>query len=439
MSGRDAARLHHHLDRILDAVLGVADRGRQIVERERVRVDLGGVEAFLGHEGLGAMGRALALAADAVDVDVVAYDVGDVDRGLLVREGGKADLAAAVDHADRLIHRIGRARAFQHIVDTLAAVEPAHRLDRVFLPHVDHVIGPELAPDLEPIVARPGEEHGMGTHRLRHCHAQQADGARAGDHHALAGDEAAELGQAVHRGAGRNHQRCFLVRHRVRDRDQRVDIVDLVFAEAAIGGEAVGAMALVDVAVVEPVVVAGGVHAFAAALALAAAGVNLDRHALADLVFVDAGPERDHRAHVFVSGREVLVEGEAALDRCRRTVIDDLEIGRADRHCVDAHEHLGLLRHRHRLRPERQLAGIAQHPGLHGVGDRKVLAGLHSGGRVHRGSSRATSRPSDQTPFGTPAGIDWAGTLPQNQSICTPDALTRSRHFGRSLRMNSAN
>src|SRR5690349_917252 len=45
--GRNAARLHHHLDGILDAVLGVADRGRQVVERERMGVDLGGVEALL--------------------------------------------------------------------------------------------------------------------------------------------------------------------------------------------------------------------------------------------------------------------------------------------------------------------------------------------------------------------------------------------------------
>src|SRR5262250_1193407 len=99
--GRYAARLHHHLDRVLDPILGVADRGRQVVEREGVGVGLGGIEPLLGHEGLGAVGRALALAADAVEIDVVAHDVGDVDRRLLVRERGEADLAAAVDHADR--------------------------------------------------------------------------------------------------------------------------------------------------------------------------------------------------------------------------------------------------------------------------------------------------------------------------------------------------
>src|SRR5229473_2714987 len=164
---RYPARLHHHLDRILDAVLGVADRRRQIVERERMGVDLGGVEAFLRHEGFGAVGRALALAADAVEIDVVAHDVGDVDRRLLVREGGEADLAAAIDHADRLVDRIGRARAFDHVIDALAAVELLDRLDDVGLfADVDDVVGAELAPDLEAVVAGAREDHRLGTHRL---------------------------------------------------------------------------------------------------------------------------------------------------------------------------------------------------------------------------------------------------------------------------------
>ncbi len=57
------------------------------------------------------------------------------------------------------------------------------------------------------------------------------------------------------------------------------------------------------------------VHAFAASLALAAAGVDLDRDALTDLVFVNAGAERHHRAHIFVAGREVLVKRQAAFNQ----------------------------------------------------------------------------------------------------------------------------
>src|SRR6516225_5204281 len=381
--GRYATRLHHHLDRVLDAVLGVADRGRQVVEREGVGVDLGGVEALLAHESLGAMGRALAFAADAVDVDVVAHDLGDIDRRLLVREGGEADLAAAVDHAHRLVDGVGRARAFEHVVDALAAVELAYRRDRVLPPDVDDVVGTELAADLEAVVARAGEDDRMRAERLRDGNPEEPDRAGAGDHDALARDQPAELGEPVHRGAGGDHQRCLLVRHRVGNGNQRVDVVDLILAEAAVGGETVGAVAFVDVAVVEPIVVTGGVHALAAALALAAAGMNLDGHALADAVFVDARPERDHGAHVFVPGGEVLVVRHAAPDQRRRSVIDDLEVGRADRDRVDAHQDLGPLRHRYRLLPQRKLAGIAEHPRLHGVRDGIVRARFYSGWRVH--------------------------------------------------------
>src|SRR5258705_13897175 len=47
-----------------------------------------------------------------------------------------------------------------------------------------------------------------------------------------------------------------------------VDVVDGIFGESTISRESVGAMALVDVTVVQAVVEAGGVHALAAALAL---------------------------------------------------------------------------------------------------------------------------------------------------------------------------
>src|SRR6185503_20853865 len=55
----DAARLHHHLDGILDAVLRIAQGGGKIVKGECMRMDLGGVEPLLAHERLGPMGRAL--------------------------------------------------------------------------------------------------------------------------------------------------------------------------------------------------------------------------------------------------------------------------------------------------------------------------------------------------------------------------------------------
>src|ERR1700737_851068 len=60
--GRDAARFHHHFDRIVHPVLGVADCGRQVCERAGVRVDPGGIETLLRHECFRPMGWGLALA-----------------------------------------------------------------------------------------------------------------------------------------------------------------------------------------------------------------------------------------------------------------------------------------------------------------------------------------------------------------------------------------
>src|SRR5258708_39944373 len=76
---RGAAGFHHHLDCVFHPVLGVANRRGQIFEREGVGVNPGCVEALLGHESLGTVGRALALATDAVNVDVVAHDVSDIN------------------------------------------------------------------------------------------------------------------------------------------------------------------------------------------------------------------------------------------------------------------------------------------------------------------------------------------------------------------------
>src|SRR5262249_58412243 len=105
--------------------------------------------------------------------------------------------------------------------------------------------------DLERVAARAGEDARMRAERLRDGNAEQPDRARAGDHDALAGDKPAELGEPVHGGAGGDHQRRFLVRHRVGNGNQGVDVVDLIFPEAPVGGETVGAVALFSVYGVE--------------------------------------------------------------------------------------------------------------------------------------------------------------------------------------------
>src|SRR5437667_355934 len=139
--------------------------------------------------------------------------------------------------------------------------------------------------------------------------------------------------------------------------------------------------------------------------------MDFNRHALADLVFVDAGTERDDRSHIFVAGRKVLVERFAALDQSRRAVIDDLKVGGADRYGVDTHQDFGALGHRNRLLRELKLAGIAENPGLHRVGDREILARFHT---AQRGA------------FTSPVGT-WNAPKCIAHSITSPSSMPSAR------------
>ena len=53
------------------------------------------------------------------------------------------------------------------VVHPRAARELAHRLYRVALADVDHVVGAETGTDLEPVVAGAGEDHRLRAERLR--------------------------------------------------------------------------------------------------------------------------------------------------------------------------------------------------------------------------------------------------------------------------------
>src|SRR5439155_19414841 len=121
------ADLHDHLDRVLDALARIADRGRHLTEWEGVGVYEFRVEALLRHQSGGAVCRALALAANPKDVDVVAHEIGQIDRHRLGWKGREADAPAAIDHARRLIQRIGRPRTFEHILHALPPGQALHR------------------------------------------------------------------------------------------------------------------------------------------------------------------------------------------------------------------------------------------------------------------------------------------------------------------------
>src|SRR5882724_7422659 len=156
-------------------------------------------------------------------------------------------------------------------------------------------------------------------------------------------------------------------------------MVDRIFGETAIGGETVGAVALVGF----PIVKAGGVHALAASLALSATGVDLHADTFADLKFINAGSEGCNGAHIFMAGRKILVERQAALDVRRRAAVNDFKIGCADRDGVDADQDFGAPWNRCGFVAEKNLIRIAQDPRLHLSGNRKFRRYSDTGGVVH--------------------------------------------------------
>jgi hypothetical protein len=141
-------------------------------------------------------------------------------------------------------------------------------------------------------------------------------------------------------------------------------VVDRVFGKATVGGKAVSAMALLGLSVVE----AGGVHALAASLALAATGMDFHADALADLKFVDVGSQRCDRAHILMTWREILVEWQATQDAGRRSRMDDLKISGADRDRIDSDQNFGACGYGRRLVTQEKLVGPAENPGLHLLG-----------------------------------------------------------------------
>ncbi len=161
--------------------------------------------------------------------------------------------------------------------------------------------------------------------------------------------------------------------------DQGVDVVDGVLGEAAVGGEAVGAVTLVVTLVVQAVVEAGGVHPLPAPLAAPASGMDLHGDAVPDLVLVDARPELDDGAHVLVARGEILVEGGAALDDGRQSFGDDLHVGPADRDRVNPHQDLGGTRLRNGLFRQPELFRTVEDPGLHRLGNGEILCLRFSG------------------------------------------------------------
>src|SRR6516165_5469540 len=81
--------------------------------------------------------------------------------------------------------------------------------------------------------------------------------------------------------------------------------------------------------------------------------------------------------------RKPSVEGRPAIDYRRQSVADNLDVGGANRDCVDPHKHLRGSGLRHGLFDQHQFFRVAEHPRLHGVWDREFVDAV----LVHKKSS----------------------------------------------------
>src|SRR5262249_56915810 len=132
------------------------------------------------------------------------------------------------------------------------------------------------------------------------------------------------------RAAGRQHDRRFFVRDALRDAIERVDVIDGVFGEPAVGGETIRAVPAFGVAVIQ----ARRIQAANAVLAAAAAHVRLDDHPVADPKLVH-GPADGHDV-----ARVLVPEDELALPRhLGHAGVDAFQISASDAARAHPYEH----------------------------------------------------------------------------------------------------
>src|SRR5689334_2506341 len=160
------AHLDHNLDRIFDPIARVSQCGRQLDQWECVRVDQLRIEPSLPHECCRAMCRALSFAANAKDVDVVAHNIGKVDRDWLMRKRCQTDAAAAIHHPRRSIQRVRSSGTFQNVLHTLAARQALNCGHGILMIHIDHGVSTEALSHLQTTLARTGEDDRLRTQCL---------------------------------------------------------------------------------------------------------------------------------------------------------------------------------------------------------------------------------------------------------------------------------
>src|SRR5512139_3383746 len=99
--------LDHYLDRVFDSFTKILESLWNLIQRKGVRMHELCVEAFLRHEGGGSVGSTPAFTPDAVNINVVAHQLGQIDWHRFPWEGSKADSTSSIYHIHGLVQGVG--------------------------------------------------------------------------------------------------------------------------------------------------------------------------------------------------------------------------------------------------------------------------------------------------------------------------------------------
>src|SRR6266403_1852073 len=105
--------------------------------------------------------------------------------------------------------------------------------------------------------------------------------------------------------------------------------------------------------------------------AVTTSGVNFHADAFSDFELVDTWSERGNRTHIFMTGREILVEGQTAPNARRRAAVNDLKVSCTDRNGSDADQNFRAPWSRRWFVPQKKLVRVAQHPRFHLLRNKK--------------------------------------------------------------------
>src|SRR6266508_3954359 len=352
----------HDLEGVVDPLRVRMERLVNLVELEVVGDDRVGQDLARAHERQRAPAVHPALSARCIDPHVGTDSEVHVDLDRATVPGDHPDAPTALHVLERLLHRGGSAGALEHAIGAAAARDLAHALGEVFLADVDREVRAQPLADREPRVASARENDARCAKGLAKLDGDEPDGARALDEHRLARDVSTHQVDGPEGRGGCRHHAGLLEAQVFRQPVEGVDVVDRVLGEPAVAGEALRAVALRDVAVVQ----AGGVPALDAVVAAVTALVHLHRHPIAHPELVYAGAQADDGAGVLVAHHE----GAGGL--AHEGAVQHLHVGAADRRDLDLQQRLARSR-------------LGSWPGLdvHVVGAVEDH-GLHRGGRRHK-------------------------------------------------------